>query len=135
MRHAASKNEKIIRFNNKTGKRFIAKTSRALSAEDWILSNLISHRLRNRIDEPFTCDIAAQFKFYFPETVYYTKKGERSKILPDLDNLVQIYFDCLQQAKIIKNDTQICSLDGTRRLPINGTDYHVEIELTEFEGL
>lgn len=86
-------------------------------------------KLKSRIDEPIACDVRAVFKFYFPASVYFNKKGARSKTLPDLSNLYQLPEDVLQKVGIILNDTQVESHDGSRRLPIEGSEYWLEIEL------
>lgn len=129
MRHSASKNEKTIRMNRKTGARFIGKSSKADKAYEWMLAHLLRHKFIQKLDEPIHCDINAKLLFYFPKSVFYTKKNERSKKLTDLDNCLQLVIDCLQKAKIIENDTQIVSFDGSRRLPIEGTEYFIDIEL------
>lgn len=146
-RMAASKNEKTIRMNRGTGQRFIGKHDKTIECQEWILSHLNVERIKQRIDSPILCDLNAEFTFYFPKSVYFTKKDVRSKTLPDLSNLYELPQDCLQynfcklnkkhpqfkEIKIIGSDSQICSHDGSRRLPIDGTDYYLKIVLTEFK--
>jgi len=127
-RHSSKKNEKEPR--RRGNKTFIGKSDRAKQAEDWLILKLRSEKLKQRIDT-ITDDLNAKFTFYFPESVYYTKKGDRSKIIGDLSNLVELPADVMQKVEIIKNDTQIISLDGSRRLPIEGNNYFLEIELTK----
>lgn len=148
MRHASSKNEKDIYYNKKTGRSFIGKEDKTIACQNWILNQLQIERIRQRIDEPITCDLNAKFTFYFPYSVYFTKKGQRSLTLPDLSNLYELPQDCLQydfspfkknhprykEMRIIHNDGQIVSHDGSRRLPIEDKDYYLEIELTKYEG-
>ena len=127
-RHWSKKNENGIR---KAGnKRWIGGNKNSHAARDWLIKMLILARLKNRLDEPIDCDINAQFIFYFPKTVFYTKKGVRKKTLGDTSNLYQGPEDCLQKARIIVNDEQICSHDGSRRLPIEGTEHYIKIILT-----
>jgi len=144
-RHAASKNEKTIRQAGKGGRSFIGKKNKTLDCEALLLRSLYLERLRQHIDIPIVCDINAQFIFYFPKTIYFTKKGIRSQSLPDLSNLYELPQDCLQKNQcpfpkkhpqyreqmIIGNDTQICSHDGSRREPIDGTEYYLKIILTK----
>jgi Holliday junction resolvase RusA-like endonuclease len=132
-RHGIKKNSKQIFMNKKTGHRFIASSNNAKVAENWLLSKLQIEKLKQKIDSPIDCDINAKFIFYFPKSVYFTKKGLRSRKLPDLDNLICLPLDCLQKSKIILDDSIVCSLDGTKRLPINGTDHFLEIIISRYE--
>jgi Holliday junction resolvase RusA-like endonuclease len=132
-RHGILKNSKQIFVNKKTGNRFISKSDSAREAGDWIMRALTIHKLRSHLDKPIEDDIAVRFTFCFPRTVYYTKAGPRSLKVPDLDNLCALPLDYLQKAGVIKNDTQVCSLDGTRRKPIDGCEYFLEIEITRME--
>jgi Holliday junction resolvase RusA-like endonuclease len=129
-RHGIKKNSKQIFMNKKTGARFIASSNNAKVAENWLLARLQVEKLKQKIDLPIDCDINAKFVFYFPKSVYYTKKGLRSKTLSDLSNLYELPQDCLQKINIILNDTLICSHDGSRREPIEGSDYFLEITLS-----
>jgi len=132
LRHSSKKNEK--RIHNAGSRQWIGSSNKATECEKWMMRALQNEKLKQRLDKPIECDISAKFIFYFPKTVYYTKKGERSKSLSDLDNLTQLPLDCLQKSGVILNDTLVCSFDGTRRMPIDGTDYYIKIELTKFEG-
>lgn len=144
-RHASSKNEKEI-YKRKNGQIFIGKDDKTIICQDVIRKHLFFERIKQRLDKPILCDINAKFTFHFPETVYFTKRGPRSQNLPDLSNLYELPQDCLQynfckfkkghpmfeELKIIGNDSQICSHDGSRRVPIKGTEYFLEIEITRF---
>jgi Holliday junction resolvase RusA-like endonuclease len=129
MRHCASKNEKTIRYNRQTNKPFIGKTDDAILAEKYMINRLTIEKLKNRI-ETIDCDVNLKAIFYIPSSVFWTKKKERNKKIGDLENLLSLVQDCLQKSGIIKDDTLICSLDGSRRMPIDGTEYFLEIELT-----
>lgn len=131
-RHGILKNSKQIRVNKKTGARFIASSDNSTLCEAWIMRSLHMERIKQKIDEPINCDLIALFMFHFPNSVYFTKKGIRSKTLPDLDNLYSLPQDCLQKAKIIENDSIICGHDFSRRVPIDGIDYFVEIILLKY---
>jgi Holliday junction resolvase RusA-like endonuclease len=132
-RHSSKKNEKRPMFNKGSNRFFIGKTSKAKYVENELIHRLQIEKLKTRIDLPITCDINAKLTFYFPESVYFTKKGDRSKKLPDLSNLYELPQDCLQKVGIIQNDTQIVSHDGSRRKPLSGNNYVLEIELSHVE--
>lgn len=128
-KHGILKNSKQLLFNKGTGKHFISKSDDAVICEQWMLARLRIEKIKQRLDTIST-DINAKYVFHFPKTVYYTKKGERSLRIPDLDNLLSMPNDCLQKAEVISNDTIICSFDGSHRAEIEGTEYYLEIELT-----
>lgn len=130
-RHGIKKNSKQIFVNKKTGSRFIASSNNSKVSECWLMARLHIEKIKQKIDQPIDCDLNATFKFYFPKSVYFTKKGPRSKTLSDLSNLYELPQDCLQKSGIILNDTLICSHDGSRRLPIDGPDYYLEIILSK----
>ena len=126
-RHSSKKNEKQPA---KRGRRsFIMKTAAARHVEGVLCSELRKQRFINRAFEPVTGDVWAQFTFFFPKSVYFTKKGQRSKKIPDLSNLYLLPEDCLQKVGIIEDDTQVESHDGSRRAPIDGDQYWLEIKL------
>lgn len=129
-RHSSKKNEKTHGVRN--GKIFIRKTEAAAHVESVLLCELRRTKYANRIFEPLTKDLHAKFTFYFPKTVYFTKKGQRSKKIPDLSNLYMLPEDCLQKVGIIENDTLIESHDGSRRESIEGREYFLRIELYEY---
>lgn len=126
--HSSKKNGKQIARNIVTGIPFIRSSNNVLFAQKWIIQKLISERLKQRLDT-ITEDIIAEFVFLFPETVFFTKKGIRSKTLNDLSNLYENIQDCLQQAKIIENDTQIVNHGNSHRRPIKDNEYFIEIKL------
>lgn len=131
-KHGILKNSKQILSNRSTGKPFIAKSRDAMELEKWMIQKLNIEKLKQRI-QTITCDINAKFIFYYPNTVYFTKKNIRSQRLGDISNLVQLPEDCLQKTGIIANDNLIVSLDGCRRKPLDSTSYYLEIELTKAE--
>ena len=129
-RHSSKKNEKRIHRNSKTKKLFVSKSSKALHCEQWLLHKLMIERLKQRVDK-IECDINAEFVFYFPKSIYFTKDGTRSKKLPDLSNLYELPQDCLQQTMIISNDTQIVSHNGSRRESSDAAFYSLRIILSK----
>lgn len=126
-RHSSKKNEKRARMGQ--AGLYIAASHKANYSAQIMTSKLLVEKLKQRIDEPIDCDLQAKFTFFFPETVYFTKKGTRSMTLPDLSNLYELPQDIMQKVGIIKNDTLICSHDGSRREAVEGDKYYLEIEL------
>lgn len=130
-KHGVKKNSKEIRFNRRTKRRYIGSNDNVLLCERWLLQRLQLERLKQKLDEPITADINAKFTFYFPSSVYYTKKGARNKNLADQSNLYELPQDVMIKAGIIDDDNIIVSHDGSRRKPIDGPNYFLEIELTK----
>jgi Holliday junction resolvase RusA-like endonuclease len=129
-RHSAKKNEKRARIGERGP--YIGASWKAKYSDHLMTSKLRIEKLKQRIDEPIACDIHARFTFFFPESVFYTKKGPRSAKLPDLSNLYELPQDVMQKLGIIANDTIICSHDGSRREPIEGSDYYLQITLFRY---
>jgi Holliday junction resolvase RusA-like endonuclease len=128
--HGIKKNNKQIARNRATGQAFIRSSDKALFAKKWLNQKLIAERLKQRIDM-ITTDVVAEFIFHFPETLFFTKKGLRSKTLSDLSNLYEMAQDCLQDAGIIENDTNIVNHGNSHRRPIVGSEYWLEIKLSK----
>ena len=128
--HTSKKNGKQISFNKSTGRRFIRSNDKVLFAKKWIVQKLIAEKLKQRLDM-ITEDIVAEFVFIFPESQFFTKKGLRSKTLNDLSNLYENIQDCLQEAKVIENDTNIVNHGNSHRRPINDNQCWLEIKLSK----
>ncbi len=128
-RHGIKKNSKRIFKNFKTGKPFITSSQDAKASELILTRKLTIEKIKNKIDT-ITQDINVAYTFFYPETVYYTKQGIRSKKVGDLSNLIETPSDALQKAKIIENDSIICSLDGSKRMPIKDNNHWLEIKIT-----
>lgn len=127
-RHFSQKNRKGIFVNKKTGKPFIGQNKKEASDKKYLVEVLQLLKNRLNIVDPIEEDVQVVFTFYFKD--YYTKKGLRSKKLPDQSNLYQGPEDALQAAGIIKDDGQIMSHDGSRRLP--GDSNILEITIYPF---
>ena len=127
-KHGIKKNSKRILKNFKTGQRFIGSSSSAQKQESILTHKLHIERLKQRLDT-INHDIHIKYVFYYPKSVYFTKKGVRSKNLADLSNLIETPSDALIKAKIIQDDNLIVSLDGTRRDFIEDNNYWLEIEI------
>ena len=130
--HSVKKNNKQISFNRATGKRFLRSNDKALFYEKWLTQKLIGEKLKQRIDtikEP----VLIAFKFYYPESKYYTKKKEVFKNLADISNLYESPQDALQKAGILENDRLIEGHDGSRRIPIKDNAYYLEITICSVE--
>lgn len=130
-KHGSKKNNKRIFQNRKTGARFVGSESKTKVLENKLIHCLTVERFKKRIDL-IECDINAQIVFHFPESVYFTKAGHRSNKVGDISNLYQSVEDALQKAGIIRNDSQICAHDGSRRFATTGTEYFLEIVLCRF---
>lgn len=126
---AIKKNSKQIYRNKHTGRSFIASNPRAKSLEQALVLKLTSLRMQKRLD-PITDLVNCELIFYFPKTVYFTKKNEMSKKLPDLSNLFEAVTDSLQAAKILDNDRLIAGFDGSRRGISPDNNYYLSIKLT-----
>ena len=133
-KHGILKNSKQILLNKKTGARFISSSNDAKMAENWLLRCLMAERFKRNLNEPIKEDVNICYKFYFPKTIYFTKAGPRSSRIGDLDNLIALPQDCLQKAGILSNDSFVCSLDGSRRVPSDSTDYFLEIIISKFQN-
>jgi Holliday junction resolvase RusA-like endonuclease len=129
-RHAIKKNGKTIRRNFATGRPMIASNSKAEYLEKYLVSKLQIERFKQRIDlirQP----INLKLTFFYPESVYFAKTGNRSNKVGDTSNLYESPQDALQKAGVIENDNLVESHDGSRRRPIAGVNYVLEIEITE----
>lgn len=128
--HGVKKNSKVIRRNRRTGNRFIASNDRAKASENYLVMRFLSEKLKQRV-ETITTEVNAKFTFYYPQTVYFTKKGVKSKNLADISNLYETVQDALQKAQVIFDDNLICSHDGSRIRPIDDNNYWLEVEITD----
>jgi Holliday junction resolvase RusA-like endonuclease len=121
--HVVKKNNRPI--HGRGQKKWIGKSDRLRTAEQWLILELKSWANNIGMKEPLRGDIHAIFRFYFDS--YWTANNRRSRTLPDLSNLLELPQDCLQCARIIDNDTDVCCLDGSGRFP--GIRNRLEIEL------
>lgn len=128
--HGVKKNNKVIRFNRKTNQRFISSNPQVKSLE----SDLVQKLKRKFKGETITGSINAEFLFYYPKSVYFTKKGVRSKNIADLSNLYELPQDALTKAGVIEDDRIIDSHDGSRRIPNLDDKYILVITLTQNKG-
>jgi len=119
------KNRRPIFRNKRTGRPFIGKSKELRALEDELILKLRHFKNVCRIEKPINKDVYAVFFFYFPKDVFFTKKGFRSKNIPDLLSLLEGPCDCLQAAGIIEDDNLIDGLEQSRRLP--GEEYLLEI--------
>lgn len=130
--HISKKNNRPILKNRRTGISFIGKGDRLKSAEQALLYNLQRRASDMGLAEPIKGNLWALFKFYFPGSKLYTRKEIRSSRIPDLSNLYELPQDCLQAARIIKNDNQIQAHDGSRILESPDSNHYLEIFLFSF---
>lgn len=136
--HAVKKNGRKIMRNRRTGTSFLGKSSKLVSAENYLTHAILRAKITNGPSEPITCDVNARFVFYVPESKYYVKAKKktdaprRSKTLGDLSNLYQLPEDILQVVGVYENDSQIQGHDGSRIKPSIDENYYLLIDLTEF---
>lgn len=126
----SKKNNRDIFFNKKTGRAFPGKSKDLLFAEDWMIMQMRAQTNNIKLKIPFSGDLHISFEFFFDN--YYTKLGERNKKIPDLNNLIHLPSDCLEKAGIIKNDTDICSIDGSSRKPAKTNYLIIDIKEINF---
>jgi Holliday junction resolvase RusA-like endonuclease len=125
-----AKNSQRIFTNKRTGKPFITSGK---SAADWgpdAVRQLVEQRcaqgpvgmrcLGPHVDFPLRNDVHVKALIY------------RDRRSGDLDNFEHAIGDALQKAGVIKNDNQIESWDGSRKL-IDRINPRVEIEITPME--
>ena len=122
-KHFSQKNTKRI-FKNR-----LVQDPKEQHHKNYLIQKLIIAKLKNKLDEPIKCDINLSITFVFPYSVYFTKKDQRSKKIPDLSNIIQGPEDALIKAKIIEDDTQVIGLDGCQR--IAGDKYSILITITK----
>jgi len=95
---------------------------------------LLTYKLsRFRMEHPWLpvkepCSV--RFLFIYPKDEFFTKKGLRSKNLPDLSNLFESVQDALQKAQIIEDDSLIRSHDKSRMMW--GPEKKLVIEISKF---
>ena len=131
-KHMSKKNNKTIHKNRRTHQSFIGTNSKTKYLIDYLNMQLLKEKLKQRIDT-IECDINASFVFYYPDSVFYTKKNQRSHKVGDIDNLLGGPLDCLQKVGVIINDRIICGVDGTRRKPSGDKNYYLRIDLTSLD--
>jgi Holliday junction resolvase RusA-like endonuclease len=127
-KHAIKKNSKEIRYNARTGSRFIASNSKAKFLEEWLVTRFRVEKLKQRID-CIGCDVNVKMVFTYPKSVYFTKDGRRSNRVADLSNLYSAVEDALQKAGVIINDSFICAHDGSKRTHHDSKEYLLSVEI------
>lgn len=127
--HGSKKNSKNLFVNRRTGRTFITSSNKAKVAE----ASMVAELGRRRIEYtwlPIRDPVIAKFTFIYPKDEFYTKKGQRSKNLPDISNLYELPQDALQSAGILENDRLIRGHDGSRILW--GPARKIIVELSKF---
>lgn len=105
-----SNSYKIIKIN---GYYSLGKTKRLVDYEKSFYLQLPSKYRKLNIESEFRFDI----------DVYYDSKR------PDLDNSLKIVLDCLQKAKVIKNDNKCVEIHAKKLL--DKTNPRIEFKITE----
>lgn len=127
--HVIKKNSRPIYRNG--SKTFLGKSKELINAEKAMTLNLRSQANIQGLKGPINDPLWVIMHFYFPRERFFTKKKQISRTLPDLSNLMQLPEDCLIEAGIIEDDSQIHSVDLSRRLPSH--EYRLEIFLLKYQ--
>lgn len=100
LRPEVKKNRRPIFKNKKTGKSFLGKSENLLNYENdaAILLHIQKPHGFKTIEYP----IEVSLRFFYSD-----------KRKADLDNLISTALDCLQKAKVIKNDSQVLRITDT----------------------
>lgn len=127
-KHGSKKNRKTIARNRKTGKMFIRSDDAEALISQSMTKRFFYEAQAQGIMKPYTGPVWMQATFVFKREDFFCKAkgkggpaGRRNSKIPDLSNLYQLPEDCLQSAKVIENDSQIDSHDGSRRIPGDST--------------
>lgn len=98
----------------KNGRRFVIQSKQYLKYENDCLWQLkIQYK-----DEIITDKLNLQAHYYMP-----------TKRMPDLINLMQATCDILEKARVIENDKNIVSFDGSRIIGVNKANPRCEIKI------
>lgn len=104
----------------KRGQRWVAPSVEYQEWEKDAAKQLMCQRTTLDAEFPITCQIQVKFTIY--------RHGFHE---PDLSNLIQSCEDALQKGGVIKNDSLIKSLDGSRSyLGVVESEARAEIEIT-----
>ena len=103
----------------KTGRRYVIQSKQYLKYEKECLWEIIAQRhLHPEISDTITSKINLQALYYMPD-----------KRTPDLLNLLQATADILEKARVIDNDKDIVSFDGSKIMGIDKKNPRVEIKM------
>lgn len=124
-RHIVKKNRRPI--HGRGTNKWIGKSEELRTAEQQLTLEMMSYKNQNNL-EMLKGDLHISFVFYMSN--YFNKDGTRNRNMADLSNLIELPQDCLQYAGIIENDTDVISLDGSRR--IHAIENKLEINIWQF---
>jgi Holliday junction resolvase RusA-like endonuclease len=111
------KNSQRILKNHRTGRPFIAQSEQYEQYEEQCLWYL------NGKGEAYQQGIHLICRYWMPDLSSW----------PDLVGLIQATQDILQKDGIIKNDRQVCNLDGSRIVGVDKQNPRTEIIIEEME--
>jgi len=110
----------------KNGRRFLIQSKQYLTYENdclWqIKEQLTILSLQRRIPKPVLFPIMGSVSL---QALYYMP----TKRIPDLINLLQATADILEKAKVIENDRNIISLDGSKIMGVDKVSPRTEITI------
>lgn len=125
-----TKKNSQIPIKTKSGKFFIiqSKQYRAYEKEClWqIKEQLIILSLQQRLPKPVLFPIIGKIQL---QALYYMPDRRR----PDLLNLLQATADIVEKAKVIENDRDIVSFDGSRIMEVSKENPRVEVYIDIWE--
>lgn len=128
-RHLSKKNGRPAFSIN--GRGVLGKTNELRKAERYLEAHFKQQALTQKIYTPIIEPIWCVYHFYYTLENYITKDGYMRKTIGDLSNLFELPSDSLQKAGVIANDSQICSLDLSRRLV--GPETKLEVFILKYE--
>ena len=101
----------------KNGRRFVVQSKQYLQYEEDCLWNI---KAQYRGHKAITDKVNLQALYYMPD-----------KRVPDLINLLQATCDILEKARVIDNDKDIISFDGSRIMGVDKLNPRCEIRITK----
>ena len=102
----------------KNGRRFVIQSKQYLQYEKDCLWNIKAQYK----GETITSKISLQVHYYMPD-----------KRVPDLTNLLQATCDILEKSRVIDNDKNIISFDGSRIMGVDKANPRCEIKIERRE--
>ena len=120
-KHIVKKNNRpIFKIGNRP---ILGKTVRLKKAEDDFVNQLLLvMKSTPKVQGPVQLTLIFFFKNYF------TKKEERNKKIPDLDNLIALPQDAIVKAGLLTDDYLVQSYDGSGIYPAESNFVFIEIK-------
>ena len=124
--HVSKKNGRpIFRSGRGQGRAFIGKSDKLRTMESLLRDQFASQGRMLGLEGALPGPYHAIYHFHF------SKKHNRTRLLSDLSNLLEIVSDSLEKADIIDNDRFIESFDGSRK--IKSEETKLEVFIVEYQ--